>query len=127
VKTYKGRCHCGAARFEIDADIDHVRECDCSVCSRRGALTFRVSPNAIRFSTSLDRLSVYRWGTGPGADYFCPTCGVMPFRRPSAPTQEELNSGASRFDGWAVNAKCIEGLALESLPRVRVPGSDLKI
>jgi hypothetical protein len=27
--TYIGSCHCGEVRFEVDAEIDHVRSCDC--------------------------------------------------------------------------------------------------
>jgi len=125
--TYRGQCHCGTARFEIDADIDHVRVCDCSICRRRGALTFRVGPEAIRFETSLERLSVYRWGSGTAADYFCPTCGIMPFRRPSAPTKAESDAGVRRFDGWAVNVRCIDAIDPEALPRVRIAGSKLEI
>jgi hypothetical protein len=32
-QTYRGRCHCGKVRFEVDADLDHVRVCDCSICA----------------------------------------------------------------------------------------------
>jgi hypothetical protein len=122
-----GQCHCGDARFEIDAEINHVRECDCSVCRRRGALIFRVAPNAIRFMTPLDQLAVYRWGTGAAADYFCTKCGIMPFRRPSALTKGELGAGVVQFEGWAVNARCIDGLDLDALPRLRIEGSKLDI
>ena len=31
-------------KFEVDADLDHVRVCDCSICRRRGALNHRVQP-----------------------------------------------------------------------------------
>lgn len=127
MQTYLGQCHCGDTRFEIEAKVDHARECDCSVCRRRGALIFRVTPNAIRFLTPLDRLVVYRWGTGTAADYFCPKCGIMPFRQPSTPTKEELDAGIARFEGWAVNVRCIDGLDLDALPRVRIAGSKLKI
>jgi hypothetical protein len=51
----------------------------------------------------------------------------MPFRRPSALTKAEIDAGKSSFDGWAVNLRCIDGLNLETLPRVRIPGSDLEI
>ncbi len=30
-QTYNGSCHCGAVRFEVDLDLNHVRVCDCEV------------------------------------------------------------------------------------------------
>ena len=46
-QTYHGSCHCGRVRFEVDADLDHVRVGDCSICRRRGALNHRVDPSDI--------------------------------------------------------------------------------
>ncbi len=34
-QTYRGSCHGGKIRFEADLDLDHVRMCDCSICSKR--------------------------------------------------------------------------------------------
>ena len=53
LETYKGSCHCGRARFEVDIDLDHVRVCDCSICRRRGALIHRVPEEALRLFTAL--------------------------------------------------------------------------
>lgn len=123
--TYSGSCHCGAARFEVDADIDHVRVCDCSICIRRGARLFRVAEADLRLLTPLDRLAVYRWGSRTAADYFCPVCGVLPFRRPSRPTAEERARGAAGFGGWAVNTLCLAGFDPASVPIRRISGSRL--
>jgi hypothetical protein len=113
-KTYRGSCHCGRVRFEIDADIDHVRVCDCSMCGRRGALLHRVEPDSLRLLTPLDDLSLYTFQTHTARDYFCPTCGILPFRRPrTAPGQ------------WSVNVRCLEGVDLDSIPIKRVYGSKL--
>lgn len=90
---YQGRCHCRATRYEINAEIDHVKECDCSICRLRGALTLRVAPAAVCFLTPLSRRAVYPWPSGTGADYFFPPCEVMPFRQPGLPTQEERDAG----------------------------------
>ncbi|WP_080400859.1 GFA family protein [Burkholderia ubonensis] len=127
MRTYQGSCHCKAVRFEIDADIDHVRVCDCFVCSMRGALIYRVPADAFRLQTSLDNLSVYRWGSQTTVDYFCPICGILPFRKPSAPTVEEAPNGMAPFDGWAVNTRCLEGFDPSGVPVRRVPGSALVI
>lgn len=127
VPEYAGQCHCGANRFIVEADIDHVRECDCSVCRRRGTLIYRVGNDSIRFLTPLAQLTTYRWGSGTGTDYFCRVCGILPFRRPSAPTREELDAGMKCFDGWSVNVRCLDGLDLDSIPRVKIAGSQLKL
>ncbi|MFT4172347.1 MAG: GFA family protein [Rhodocyclaceae bacterium] len=127
MKTYQGACHCGAVRFEVDADIDHVRVCDCSICARRGALNFRVPANALRMHTPLAAMSVYRWGSMTAADYFCPVCGILPFRKPSQPTPAERAAGLPPFDGWAVNTRCLDDFDPASVPIRHIHGRDLVI
>ncbi|HHB83076.1 MAG TPA: GFA family protein [Devosia sp.] len=124
-KAYQGACHCGRVKFEVVADIEQVRVCDCSVCKKRGALIYRVEEQNICFNTPLGDLTVYKWGTFTGKDYFCPVCGIMPFRRPSAPTDMELAEGVKPFDGWAVNTRCLEGFDIASVPRVEISGSKI--
>lgn len=124
-RTYHGSCHCGRIRFEIEADIDHVRACDCSVCRRRGALMHRIPRERLRLVGPWDALSEYRWGSGTAVDYFCPTCGILPFRRPGDPTPQELREGFERFDGWAVNVRCLEDLDIDTIPVQVIRGSRL--
>jgi hypothetical protein len=124
--TYRGSCHCGRVRFEVDAEIDHVRVCDCSVCHRRGALNFRVPKQALRLLSPWEDLSLYQWGTKTAKDYFCPVCGILPFRRPSDPTPHELTEGVVPFDGWAVNVRCLEGVDGESLPTKKIHGRRIR-
>jgi hypothetical protein len=125
--TYSGSCHCGQVRFEVDAEIDHVRSCDCSVCAKRGALTFRVAKADLRLLTSWGHLSLYQWGSRTAKDYFCKTCGVLPFRRPSDPTLLELRAGGLRFDGWSVNVRCLAGVDLDALPVRQIYGSRIRL
>lgn len=123
--SYAGACHCRTARFEVEASIDHVRVCDCSICAMRGGLMFRVPDTALRLLTPLDALTTYRWGSGTAIDYFCPTCGILPFRRPSRPTRTERATGIAAFDGWAVNTRCLEGFSPGAVPAVAVAGRAL--
>jgi hypothetical protein len=103
--TYRGSCHCGRVRFEVDAELDHVRAGDCSICRRRGALIHRVEQQQFRLLTPLEDLQLYTFHTHTARDYFCPICGVLPFRRPrTAP------------DKWAINVRCLEGVDLDSIP-----------
>jgi hypothetical protein len=114
VRVYSGSCHCGRVRFEVEADLDHVRVCDCSICRRRGALIHRVEETAFRPLTPLEDLTAYKLHTRTATDYFCPTCGILPFRRPR--TAPEM---------WAINVRCLEGVDLDAIPVERVHGSRL--
>ena len=127
MKTYRGSCHCGKVKFEVDAEIDHVRVCDCSVCRRRGALIHRVPKESLRLSTPWEGLVRYQWGTRTAVDYFCGTCGILPFRRLSDPTPRELKEGLLPFDGWSINVRCLEDVDLESIPIRRIYGSKIQL
>lgn len=114
--TYRGSCHCGKVRFEVDAELDHVRVCDCSICRRRGALNHRVNEADLRILTPLNELTVYQWNTKIAKDFFCPVCGILTFRRPrTAP------------DKWAVNVRCLERVDLASIPVKYVHGTKLDV
>jgi len=112
--TYQGSCHCGRVRFEADLDLDHVRSCDCSLCRRRGALLHRVEDADIRVLTPLEDLSLYQWHTKTAKDYFCPICGILPFRRPRTAPQQ-----------WSVNVRCLDGVDLLAIPVQHLHGSRL--
>ncbi len=125
LRKYQGSCHCGRVKFEIEADVDHVRVCDCSICSRRGALIHRVAEESFNLLTPIEELTVYQWGSRTAKDYFCPNCGILPFRRPGALTDGERAAGKAAFSGWAVNTSCIDGLDLSVIARRRIHGSRL--
>ena len=124
--THRGSCHCGRVRFEIDATIDHVRSCDCSICRRRGALNHRVPKENLRLLTSWSDLVLYQWGSRTAKDYFCPVCGILAFRRPSDPTPQEVREGVEPFDGWAINVRCLEDVHFDSIPIKKIFGSRIK-
>ena len=43
-KNFSGGCHCGLVRFDVTADLSHVLACNCSICTKRGALWTFVPP-----------------------------------------------------------------------------------
>ena len=127
MKTYQGSCHCGFVTFEVDADIQHVRVCDCSICHKRGALLFRVPNDALHLITPLDQMTLYKWGSETAEDYFCPNCGILPFRRPSVPTVKELNTDSKMFYGWAINTRCLDDFDTQSVPIDQIVRADVPI
>ena len=126
-KTYQGACHCGEVRFELTADIDHVRVCDCSSCRKRGALIFRVPEEALTVLTPLEDMTLYKWGSLTAKDYFCPKCGILPFRKPSMPTQAEIDDGKAPFHGWAVNARCLDDFDIFDVEERRIYRTDVDV
>ncbi len=101
--------------------------CDCSICRRRGALNYRVAKENFRLLTPWQDLTLYQWGSLTAKDYFCPTCGILSFRRPSDPTPAELSEGVEPFEGWAINLRCLEGIDLDSIPVKRIDGSRIRL
>jgi hypothetical protein len=81
IETYRGSCHCGAVRFEIQTDLAELTTCDCSICRRKNALMVRVHESAFRLESGLDALSEYQFHTHAARHYFCRICGIYPFHR----------------------------------------------
>jgi hypothetical protein len=101
---YAGSCHCGAVRFEIDAVIDRITACNCSVCAKKGILHLRVQPENFRLLSGDAQLGTYRFGTRTAKHHFCTVCGIHAFTRPRA--APEL---------YTVNVRCLDDLDLESV------------
>ena len=111
---YSGSCHCKRVRFEVDIDVESVRVCDCSICHKRGALNVRITEDKLKILTPLDDLTLYQWHTKTARDYFCPDCGILPFRRPR--TAPEI---------WTVNTRCLDDIDTSTWEIERVFGSRL--
>jgi hypothetical protein len=79
-QTLMGTCHCGAIRGTLYATKPaaelQVRACQCSFCTRHGAMT--VSDPAGRATFEIERaaLAAYRFGTRTGTSLICGRCGM---------------------------------------------------
>ncbi len=104
LQSYQGSCHCGRVSFEMQAQLDHVVDCNCSICRRKGALWHAVPDIGLRIVSGEEELSLYQFNTQTAKHYFCRTCGVHPFTRP------RINPKL-----WVVNVRCIDGVDLSAL------------
>ena len=106
--TYQGSCHCGAVRFEIDTDLDRAIQCNCSICSKKGALHHRVSAGRFRLLAGREALSLHQFGTRTASHWFCRHCGIHPFSNP------RLDPEAT-----SVNIRCLDDYAT-LLPQIDI-------
>lgn len=106
VRTEKGSCHCKAVEFEVDLEngYENVRRCNCSICSRKGAIMAAVPLDRLRITRGADKLSMYQWNTKTARHYFCSVCGIYTHhQRRSVPTE------------YGFNLACIDGIDLATI------------
>lgn len=104
-QTHRGSCHCGRVTFEVQAQLDYVIDCNCSLCRRRGALWHAVTDPNLRILTGESELALYQFNTKTAKHYFCRQCGIHPFIRPRLDPSR-----------WAVNVRCLNDIELSSIP-----------
>jgi hypothetical protein len=113
---HAGSCHCGAVRFEVDAEITDLYSCDCSLCRKKNALMASVHESRLTLLAGEDRLALYQWNTRVARHYFCSVCGVYPFHRKR-----------SMPDHYAVNVMCLEGFDASGFNVRRADGRTMSV
>ena len=114
--NYKGSCHCGAIAFEVEGELTQVADCNCSICSRKGALLWFVPRDQLRLLTPEANLSTYLFGKQRIKHRFCATCGIHPFGEGIDPTGQPMA---------AINVRCLEDVDFSALPVKHFDGRSL--
>lgn len=106
METRCGSCHCGAVAFEVDLEngFEDLRRCNCSLCSRKGALMASVPCDRLRVTAGADKLSLYQWNTMTARHWFCSVCGIY--------THHNRRSNPAEF---GFNVACLEGVDVFAL------------
>ena len=112
-KTYKGSCHCGAVRYEVDLDLaTGTSKCNCSICWKRRLWGALVKPDAFRLLSPEADLADYQFATKSGHHRFCKTCGIASFGHGYV---EEIGGAY-----YSVNLACLDDLDPAELTRAPV-------
>lgn len=112
--TYRGSCHCGRVRFEVDGEIAELTECNCSICSKSAYLHWYVKPEQVRLLSQKVVVSTY-WGRGvAGGHHFCSVCGVA-----------ILRTSFQYPPPLSVNARCLDGIDPSRLKIIHFDGRSL--
>jgi hypothetical protein len=104
MKTMQGGCHCGRVRFRVTADLDHIANCNCSICTKKGFLHLIVPPEQFELLSGKDDLTTYQFNTGTAKHTFCRVCGIHPFYVP--------RSDPDKID---VNVRCLDDIDLSTV------------
>ena len=108
---HRATCHCGAVELELSLPdgLVNPRRCNCSMCSRRGAIAVSVNLDGLRVVKGGDVLTLYQFNTMTAEHYFCSICGIYTHhRRRSNPNE------------YGVNVACLEGISPFDLGEVPV-------
>jgi hypothetical protein len=109
--TFEGGCHCGRVRFRVTATLDHVSDCNCSMCTKKGILHLIVPPEQFELLRGRDELTTYRFNTGVAQHHFCHHCGIHPFYVP--------RSDPDKID---VNVRCLDDVDLGTIRTIPFDG-----
>ena len=106
-----GRCHCGAVVLDIvlTGGLTTAHRCDCSFCSRRGAIAVSAPLNGVKILQGAENLTLYQFNTGTAKHYFCKTCGIH--------THHQRRSNP---DQLGINVACLAGVSPFDFPEVTV-------
>ncbi|KAH8667809.1 glutathione-dependent formaldehyde-activating enzyme [Ilyonectria robusta] len=117
-ETYRGNCHCGAFVYEIDhPEIKTVKECNCSICSRKGYLwLFPPTRDGFKIVKGAeDDLTTYKFAGENLHHKFCPTCGTGVMATMPGHPMFGLNAHTiQNLDTWTLQRTPVNGAALGS-------------
>ena len=115
-KTYKGGCHCGQVKFEVETGLGQVVACNCSICSKKGHLLMFVAPDKFKMLAGEEGLTDYQFNKKNIHHLFCSRCGIGSFGHGVGPDGKKM---------FAINARCLEGLDFEKLSVMNFDGKSL--
>jgi hypothetical protein len=114
MRTYKGGCHCGKVRYEVEVDLSRLYSCNCSICTKRGSVLAFVAPDKFTLLQG-NGLTEYQFGKKQVHHLFCPVYGVASFGHGSSPAGEM----------YAINVNCLDDVDFSASQTIKVDGKSL--
>lgn len=113
---YTGGCHCGAVRFEVDADLSSTIICNCSLCSKAGTILSFVPAESFTLLQGEDALTDYQFNKKVIHHLFCKVCGIRAFGRGNGPDGKAT---------VAINVRCLDNVDIDALTPHKYDGKSV--
>lgn len=115
-QKYSGGCQCGNVRYEVTLDLGTVMSCNCSRCSKWGALLAFAPVSDFKLLSGDGDMTDYQFHKHRIHHLFCSICGIQPFGRGIAPSGNEMA---------AINVRCLDGVDVDALTVKKFDGKAL--
>ncbi len=104
----EGACHCGAVRWRITREPEHLTRCTCSICRRLRALWIHAEARHVELDYAPEAVHRYVQGDGTLAMVSCKRCGCTthwePEPKPSpTPPDTRMAVNAAMADPAAIS------------------------
>ena len=108
---HRATCHCGRVVLELELPegVQNPRRCNCSICSRRGAVTSSIPVEKLHVVQGEEFLTLYEFNTKIAKHFFCRVCGIY---------THHVMRGETQTVG--LNMACIDGFDIFALSEVPV-------
>jgi hypothetical protein len=105
-QTYDGSCHCQAVTFTVELDLAGALQCNCSICSRLGAVWAFAPKSKMVMKSGANALGDYQFGKKHLHHRPCTKCGIETFAEGKMPDGTET---------VGINLRCLEGVEVDKL------------
>jgi len=92
--------------FDVALDLDQALQCNCSICSKLGAVWAFAPRSELNLKSGATELGDYQFGKKHLHHLHCARCGIEPFAEGTMP------------DGTptvGINLRCVEGVEIDKL------------
>jgi hypothetical protein len=124
-------CHCGATRVQAAELPRKATECNCSFCSRTGAVWGHYAPGELTF-LSLEDDRMYSASGGMNRHHFCGKCGMhtwgdspdwgSAYNADGSPKEGYTEGTVPEARSYAVNLRLVDGLDLSAITIEKMDG-----
>jgi hypothetical protein len=116
MQTLNGSCHCGAIAYTVEVDPATAITCNCSICTRLGAVWAFAPATKFKLIKGEGELGDYQFNKHVAHHRYCPSCGIESF------AQGKGKDGSHQV---GINLRCCEGIDVNKLSPKQVDGRSL--